>query len=379
MTPLQSLLATLVAHPSVTPHDAGCQETMMAYLEALGFHCQRFDHAPVSNFYAQIGTEGPLLLFAGHTDVVPAGDDKAWHTPPFELHVRDGYFYGRGVADMKGSLACMLLAVTRFLSQEPLEYGRIGFLITSGEEGDDFEHGTPHVMRELKKQGIHPTYCLVGEPSSEQALGDIIKIGRRGSLTARITLQGKQGHVAYPHLADNPIHKLAPALHALTTLTFDEGNAFFPPTSLQITHIQAGGQANNLIPGDITLHLNLRYNTEHTAASLQAMIEQCFQQHQLTPAYQWQHNGEPFLTPHGHFVETCSDIIQQHTHRRVKTSTGGGTSDARFIAPYGIDVLELGPLNATIHQVNECVAIADLECLTSIYEDCCRVLTCKPV
>jgi len=255
---LRDILAKLIAFPSVTPDDAGCQNWIMAYLHSLGFNCQQFDNPPVSNFFARIGDEDPLLLFAGHTDVVPVGDHHKWHTDPFDLTEIGGKVYGRGVADMKGSLAAMLVMAKRFVTSQKNYRGSLGFLITSGEEGDLFEHGTPHVMSELANQGIKADYCVVGEPSSTHRLGDTIKIGRRGSLTGHLVLQGKQGHVAYPHLANNPIHQISAALATFCEHHWDEGNQYFPPTSMQITHIDSGGHAGNIIPGELHMHFNFR-------------------------------------------------------------------------------------------------------------------------
>ncbi len=372
MDSIKELLAKLIHFESVTPQDAGCQNFMMHFLQESGFKCQRFDNPPVANFFARIGDTNPLLVFAGHTDVVPVGDRSKWHSDPFILEEREGLLYGRGTADMKGSLACMLIAAARFVKSNPVFTGSLGFLITSGEEGDEFDLGTPYVMKQLQQQDIKLDYCIVGEPSSTQRVGDMIKIGRRGSLTGTLELHGKQGHVAYPHLAENPIHKLAPALLELTTTEWDKGNAHFPPTSLQITHLQAGGQANNIIPGELKLHFNFRYSTEQTADTLKKSVQTCFASHQLEPSVQWRLNGEPFLTSSGHLLNSCIDIIEKETQQRPELSTSGGTSDGRFIAPYDVEVIELGPINATIHQVNECVALADLETLTNLYYSVCE-------
>ena len=367
MLNLKEILTQLIAFESITPTDAGCQDYLIQQLEPLGFTCTRFDNVPVSNFFARMGTTEPLLVFAGHTDVVPVGDIKQWQTKPFELQVTNNQAFGRGTADMKGSLAAMLIAAERFLQNQPNFKGSLGFLITSGEEGDDFDKGTPYVMAELAKQNIKPTYCLVGEPSSHTQLGDTLKIGRRGSLTGHCIFKGKQGHVAYPHLAKNPIHTLAPALSALVQHTWDTGNQNFPPTSLQITHIESGGEANNIIPGELVLQFNIRYSTEQTSTKLIAAIEAHFEKNQLKPEITWRINGEPFLTPPGILVNACIDAITEHTNQTPELSTSGGTSDARFIAPYGVEVVELGPINATIHQVNECVNLDDLEALSIIY------------
>lgn len=374
MLSIQDILEKLISFPSITPFDEGCQDYMISTLETLGFHCQRFDNAPVANFFARIGTSAPCLIFAGHTDVVPVGDIAKWNTEPFWLTEKNGMLYGRGVADMKGSLACMLAVAARFSAAHPTFTGSLGFLITSGEEGDEYHLGTPYVMEQLIAQGIHPDFCIVGEPSSTTHVGDVIKIGRRGSLNAKLTLHGKQGHVAYPHLAQNPIHTISPALAELAATKWDEGNDHFPPTSLQVTHINAGGEANNIIPGELTLHFNIRYSTEQTAEKLKHNIENCFSRHELTPSIDWRLSGEPFLTSKGLLLDKCCEAIQLHTGTPPELSTSGGTSDGRFIAPFGIEVIELGPVNATIHQVNECVLLADLEVLADIYYSVCVAL-----
>lgn len=374
MDSIKDLLAKLISFQSITPQDAGCQEYMIHVLQELGFNCERFDNPPVANFFARLGNSGPLLLFAGHTDVVPVGDITKWHSDPFILHEQDGLLYGRGTADMKGSLASMLVAASRFVQTHSTFTGSLGFLITSGEEGDDFDLGTPYVMKELKKRNIKAEYCIVGEPSSSQHVGDVLKIGRRGSLTGTLELHGKQGHVAYPHLAENPIHKICPALLELTTTQWDQGNPHFPPTSLQITHIKSGGQANNIIPGELTLHFNFRYSTEQTAETLKHAVQACFDRHCLKPSITWRLNGEPFLTTGGRLLDSCTEVIEAETQKKPELSTSGGTSDGRFIAPYGTEVIELGPLNATIHQINECVALADLETLSNIYYSICERL-----
>ncbi len=367
MSNIKSLLAKLVSFESITPHDKGCQDFMIDFLERLGFHCQRFDKPPVANFFARLGTKAPFLLFAGHSDVVPIGEEAKWKTLPFTLQEKEGMLYGRGSADMKGSLACMLVMAERFTQAYPDFAGSLGFLITSGEEGDDFDLGTPYVMAKLAAQAIHPDFCIVGEPSSSNYIGDTIKIGRRGSLTGKLILHGKQGHVAYPHLAENPIHHLAPALAELIKTPWDQGNQYFPPTSLQLTHIHAGGQAGNIIPGELILQFNFRFSTEQTADTLKTKVLDCFKHHGLQPTIEWRLNGEPFLTSKGKLLENCLTAIQKITGRASQLSTDGGTSDGRFIAPYGVEVIELGPVNATIHQVNECVSLADLETLAAIY------------
>jgi succinyl-diaminopimelate desuccinylase len=375
MEQIRDLLAKLVAFPSVTPHDMKCQEWMIQYLTNLGFSCVQLDCFPVSNFFASYGsTTGPLLVFAGHTDVVPLGDEKKWTSNPFDLIEKNGVAYGRGTADMKGSLACMLLMAERFIKTHPNPQGRLGFLITSGEEGDDYHCGTPYVMEQLTKEGIYLDYCVVGEPSSTHQVGDVIKVGRRGSLNATIRLNGVQGHVAYPHLANNPIHQLSPALLQLTTRQWDQGNDYFPPTSMQITYIHSGGHANNIIPGELVLHLNFRYSTEQNEERLKEEVHHLFAHYQLHPTIEWRLSGKPFLTQPGALVGACQKAILQHTGITTELSTSGGTSDGRFIAPYGVEVVELGPVNATIHQVNECVSLTDLVTLEAIYFSICHDL-----
>ena len=374
MNNIKECLASLIAYPSITPHDAGCQDEIIHFLEELGFQCERLDHPPVSNFFAQYGEGEPLLIFAGHTDVVPIGDRKAWDSEPFVLCEKNDQLYGRGTADMKGSIASMLMAAKRFVQKNPTPSGRLGFLITSGEEGDHFDLGTPFVMSQLQKRGIHPQYCIVGEPSSTHRVGDVVKIGRRGSLTGQLRLSGKQGHVAYPHLAENPIHTISPVLNELTTTQWDEGNEHFPPTSFQITHIKAGGDANNIIPGELDLHFNFRYSTEQTANSLKKAVEQCFAKHSLKAEIQWRLNGEPFITAQGQLLASSMAAILQETGEHPVLSTSGGTSDGRFIAPYNVEVIELGPVNATIHQVNEHVSLTDLTKLAQIYYSICEQL-----
>lgn len=374
MKALLQLLRELVARSSVTPEDAECQAFMIQELQRCGFVCETFDNFPVKNFFARLGTDAPLLVFAGHTDVVPVGDENQWHSPPFQLTEINGRLVGRGVADMKGSLAAMLHAVARFAADYPDFSGSLGFLITSGEEGDLFDQGTPYVMSELQKRGVKMDYCIVGEPSSTTTVGDVIKIGRRGSLTARLTLKGLQGHVAYPHLADNPIHRISPALAELTATQWDQGNAHFPPTTLQITQIQSGGQAGNIIPGELTLQFNCRFSTEQSVESLQKKILQIFQNHDLQPIIDWRVNGLPFLTAHGKLLDKVIQAIQLVAGLKPALSTSGGTSDGRFIAPFGVEVVEVGPVNASIHQVNEWIAPGELEMLEKIYYTLCHLL-----
>ncbi len=362
-----ALTRALIERVSVTPEDAGCQNLMSERLEALGFQCTPLPFDDTENLWAEWGHEGPLLVFAGHTDVVPPGPLEAWQSPPFEPAERDGQLYGRGAADMKGSLAAMIVACERFLSREPQVYGRIGFLITSDEEGPA-KNGTVRVVEWLQEREIDIDYCVVGEPSSSETLGDTIKNGRRGSLNGRISVHGRQGHVAYPQLAHNPIHAVLPALAELTARRWDEGNEFFPPTSLQISNINAGTGATNVIPGELELLLNFRFSTEQKADGLRRAVEDCFAAHGVEVAIDWDLSGEPFLTPAGRLVDQAREAVRAVTGLEAELSTSGGTSDGRFIAPSGAEVVELGPVNASIHRVNENVRVADLDRLARIYE-----------
>lgn len=372
MTDLKKILANLIQCASVTPLDQGCQEYMMRYLSNLGFVCTPCNNPPVSNFFARFGTKPPLLVFAGHTDVVDTGDLSQWHASPFQLIEQDSRLIGRGVADMKGSLAAMLHMAGRFVSQNPDFPGSLGFLITSGEEGDDYDKGTPFVMKVLQEQGIAIDYCIVGEPSSEVVVGDVIKIGRRGSLTGYVHLEGKQGHVAYPHLAHNPIHAISPVLYALTQHVFDRGNAYFPPTTFQISKIQAGTEATNIIPQDIRLNFNIRFSTEQTADQLKEIVLTCFEKHGLKPTINWRLSGEPFLTHQGTLLTKTTEAIEKVSQIKPQLSTSGGTSDGRFIAPFGVQVLELGLVNASIHQINEWTREEDLILLEKMYFQICH-------
>ncbi|MBA2656125.1 MAG: succinyl-diaminopimelate desuccinylase [Tatlockia sp.] len=374
MNNIRQLLEKLINFESITPFDAGCQEFMIEFFSELGFHCERFNCSPVSNFFARIGQGDPLLIFAGHSDVVPVGDVSSWASPPFLMTEKNDLLYGRGAADMKGSLAAMMAMAANFVGNYPNFKGSLGFLITSGEEGDDYEKGTPYVMNELNKRNIKPDFCVIGEPSSSNELGDVVKIGRRGSLTGKMILQGRQGHVAYPHLAENPIHRLSPVLAELTSLVWDQGNQHFPPTSFQITHLHSSGQASNVSPGSLEMNFNFRFSTEQTAANLENAVVACFKKFKLNPEIKWTLSGEPFLTAKGLLLESTVNAIEQITERSPELSTSGGTSDGRFIAPYGVEVVELGPLNATIHQVNESVSLADLERLAKIYYHICEQL-----
>jgi len=360
------LTRELITRQSVTPSDAGCQALMMARLVAMGFSCTELQFGEVSNFWAERGSEGPILVFAGHTDVVPTGPTEQWDSDPFEPSERDGLLYGRGAADMKGSLAAMITACEAFLAQHPDHSGRLGFLITSDEEGPATQ-GTVKVMEYLREQGKTIDYCLVGEPSSGAILGDTIKNGRRGSLGARLVIQGTQGHIAYPQLADNPIHRAMPALHALAAEHWDDGNTFFPPTSLQISNINAGTGATNVIPGELEVLFNFRFSTEVTDAQLRQRAEAILNRFELNYQIDWTLSGQPFLTAAGALVDAAAASILAITGINTTLSTAGGTSDGRFIAPYGVQVVELGPVNDSIHKLNEHVRVADLPVLAEIY------------
>ena len=361
-----ALARELIARPSVTPEDAGCQALLAERLTALGFECSALPFGDVENLWAQWGHEGPLLVFAGHTDVVPPGPREQWQSDPFEAVERDGFLYGRGAADMKGSLAAMVTACEDFLAGGGPAEGRIGFLITSDEEGPARD-GTVKVMQWLAERELAIDYCIVGEPSSSESLGDTIKNGRRGSLNAVLTVRGRQGHVAYPQFADNPIHRALPALAELAARHWDDGNEHFPPSSLQITNVRAGTGATNVIPGDLELWLNFRFSTEQTSEGLRRAVEDCLEKHDVAADLHWDLSGEPFLTAAGALVEASREAIRDVTGIETRLSTSGGTSDGRFIAPYGAEVVELGPVNASIHRVNEHVRIADLERLSAIY------------
>lgn len=366
-SPTLALTLDLIREASVTPNDANCQNLMIQRLERLGFRVERLRFADVDNFWARRGDQGPVLCFAGHTDVVPTGPESAWQSPPFQPEIRDGVLYGRGAADMKGSLAAMVTAVERFVTTHPDHQGSIAFLITSDEEGIAV-NGTIKVVEHLEARQEKITWCLVGEPSSSKVVGDIIKNGRRGSLNGVLTVLGIQGHVAYPQLADNPIHKAAPALAELTAELWDNGNEFFPATSFQISNIQAGTGANNVIPGEMAVVFNFRFSTELTEAQLRARTEAILAKHGLRYRLDWKLSGQPFLTPRGALVEAAVATIREVVGIDTELSTSGGTSDGRFIAPTGAQVVELGPLNASIHKVDEHVRVADLDTLSTVYE-----------
>ncbi|PLW70010.1 succinyl-diaminopimelate desuccinylase [Pseudohalioglobus lutimaris] len=360
------LCRELISRASVTPDDAGCQALMTARLEAIGFECTALRFGDVDNLWAVRGTSGPILVFAGHTDVVPTGPLEQWSTHPFEPTLLGDTLYGRGAADMKASLAAMIVACEEFVAQYPDNGGRIGFLITSDEEGPAVD-GTVRVMEWLAGRGEQITWCLVGEPSSSERLGDVIKNGRRGSLNATLTVKGVQGHIAYPQLADNPIHRAMPAVAALTAETWDQGNSFFPPTSMQVSNINAGTGATNVIPGDARVVFNFRFSTEVTDMELRQRTHAILDAHGLNYDIDWSLSGQPFLTPSGELVEAAIASIKDELGIDTELSTAGGTSDGRFIAPSGAQVVELGPVNATIHKIDEAVHAPDLPRLTAVY------------
>lgn len=366
MSSTLQLARDLIGRRSVTPEDAGCQALMAERLAAIGFHIEQMPFGEVSNLWARRGTTGPLLCLAGHTDVVPSGPLDQWTSDPFTPTIRDGRLYGRGAADMKGSLAAMVTAVESFVAEHPDHRGSIAFLITSDEEGPSV-NGTVKVIERLQARGERIDYALVGEPSCRERLGDTIKNGRRGSLSGRLTVHGKQGHVAYPQLAKNPFHASTQALSALCTEVWDAGNEHFPPTSFQIANLNMGTGAENVIPGRLEAQFNLRFSTELTPETIKARITEILDAGGFDYEIAWRLSGNPFLTPAGELVEAARAAILDITGVQTELSTSGGTSDGRFIAPTGAQVLELGPLNASIHQIDECVDIEELEQLSRIY------------
>jgi succinyl-diaminopimelate desuccinylase len=368
-----ALTCELIRRRSVTPQDAGCLDLIAERLAAIGFDCQTLPFEEVSNLWAVRGESGPLLVFAGHTDVVPTGPVEKWQSPPFEPTIDGDVLTGRGAADMKGSLAAMVIACENFVAAHPNHRGRIGFLLTSDEEGPA-RNGTRKVMEWLNERGIAIDWCIIGEPTSGERLGDTIKNGRRGSLNFELTVNGKQGHIAYPHLADNPIHRLAPALAELTTAEWDSGNDYFPATSFQVSNINGGTGTTNVIPGEVKVVGNFRFSTEVTDEILRQHTEAILTRHNLDFAIDWQLSGQPFLTPRGNLTDAVSEAIASETGIKAELSTSGGTSDGRFIAPSGVQVIEFGPINATIHKVNECVSVADLDKLSRIYQGCLQQL-----
>ena len=361
------LAQQLIQIDSVTPEDKGCQTRISDYLKPLGFQIENLPFGEVENLWARRGTEGPLVVFAGHTDVVPTGPAEAWTHPPFSAHIEGDMMYGRGTADMKSSIACFMVASKRFIEAHPDHKGSIGYLITSDEEGPAV-NGTVKVIETLENRNEKIDYCLVGEPSSSHTLGDSIKNGRRGSLNGNLTIKGIQGHIAYPELSENPIHTLAPALEQLVHMKWDHGNEYFPPTSFQVSNINAGTGATNVIPGTANILFNFRFSTEHTAESLMESVHAVLDHHNLDYELDWNLSGLPFITPaQGELIQAVKSATKTVMGHEPKLSTGGGTSDGRFIAPTGAQVIELGPLNATIHQVDERVSVTDLNLLTDIY------------
>jgi len=366
MTKTLDLAIDLLSRSSVTPDDKGCQETMIARLEPLGFKIERMRFGKVDNFYARRGTTDPLLVFAGHTDVVPTGPLEKWHTPPFEPTIKDGVLYARGAADMKTSLAAFVTSIEEFVAENPDHNGSIGLLITSDEE-DVAIDGTVKVVEALKERGELIDYCIVGEPTSNKVVGDMIKNGRRGSLSGKLIVKGIQGHIAYPHLVKNPIHMVAPAIKDMVDTVWDEGNEYFPATSWQISNINGGTGATNVVPGEVEILFNFRFCTASTEASLKERVFAIFDQHELDYSIDWEYSP-PYITPRGNLSDAISEAIQESYGVTPELSTTGGTSDGRFIADICKQVIEFGPLNATIHKLNECVAVADIEPLKETYK-----------
>lgn len=371
MSKTLELAKDLISRQSNTPLDAGCQELMISRLEPLGFKIERMRFGDVDNFYARRGANAPLIVFAGHTDVVPTGPVEKWHTPPFEPTIKDGMLYGRGAADMKTSCAAFITAIEEFVAAHPDHAGSIGLLITSDEEGIAI-NGTVKVVEVLKARGEHIDYCIVGEPTSNKVVGDMIKNGRRGSLSGKLITKGVQGHIAYPHLVKNPIHMVAPAIKDMVETVWDTGNEYFPPTSWQISNMNGGTGATNVVPGEVEILFNFRYcpvvdNAGSTEANLRERVHAILDQHQLDYDLEWEHS-QSYITPRGNLVEAISAAIQSAYGVTPELSTTGGTSDGRFIADICKQVIEFGPLNATIHKLNECVAVADIEPLKDTYK-----------
>ena len=371
MTKTLDLAIDLLKRQSNTPDDAGCQERMISRLEPLGFKIERMRFGNVDNFYARRGNSGPLLVFAGHTDVVPTGPVHQWHTPPFEPTIKDGMLYARGAADMKTSLAAFITSIEEFVAEHPTHPGSIGLLITSDEEGVAID-GTVKVVEALKARGEQFDYCIVGEPTSNKVVGDMIKNGRRGSLSGKLTVKGVQGHIAYPHLVKNPIHMAAPAIKDMVETVWDNGNEYFPPTSWQISNMNGGTGATNVVPGEVEILFNFRFCPElegkgSTEANLKSRVHAVLDKHALDYTLEWEYSP-PYITPRGNLVDAISAAIEQAYGVTPELSTTGGTSDGRFIADICKQVIEFGPLNATIHKLNECVGVADIEPLKETYK-----------
>jgi succinyl-diaminopimelate desuccinylase len=361
------LTEALIRRRSLTPADAGCMELVVERLKPFGFHPEWLDFGDTRNLWLRHGQEAPLLVFLGHTDVVPPGPEERWLSPPFEPVVRDGKLYGRGAADMKSGVAAMVTACERFLAARQGHRGSIALLLTSDEEGEATD-GVVKVVEVLRARGEKIDWCLVGEPSSFDRLGDVIRVGRRGSLCGRLKVFGVQGHVAYPHKVVNPIHRFAPALDELTREVWDEGNAFFPPTSFQVSNIQAGTGAENVVPGELSVRFNLRYSTELDEARIDQRVRAILDRHGLNYQLDWHSTGKPFLTRGTKLIDAVQSALTETLGAPARPDTGGGTSDGRFIAPTGAEVAELGPLNETIHKINECVDVDDLDRLSRVYE-----------
>jgi len=368
-----ALSQQLIRCASVTPNDDGCQDLLIAHLERLGFEVTRLPFGNVANFWARRGTTAPLVAFAGHTDVVPTGPPEQWTSPPFEPVIRDAKLFGRGAADMKTALAAMVVAIDRLLAEKPDCGGSIAVLVTSDEEGDAVD-GTVKVIEHLQRHGTHIDYCVLGEPSSDRRVGDMVRVGRRGSLNGRAHIRGIQGHVAYPEKVRNPIHMAAPAMAELAGNRWDNGNAYFPATTFQISNVHAGTGATNVVPGMLELLFNFRFNTEQTPERLQAAVADVFARHRIDAHVTWTLSGLPFLTPRGRLVDAVCASIRQATRAEPELSTGGGTSDGRFIAPTGTGVIEVGVVNETIHSIDECVAVSDVTTLVDIYAGILRRL-----
>ncbi len=371
--PVIDLLCELIRRASVTPDDAGCQQVLAERLTRLGFECETLQFNEVTNLWARRGTASPLLCFAGHTDVVPPGNEKEWRSPPFEPTFEDQLIYGRGSADMKSGLAAMIVALENFLDAHPDHNGSLALLITSDEEGRARD-GTLKVVEALQDRNEHIDWCVLGEPSSQHTIGDMVRVGRRGSLSGMLTVQGVQGHVAFPQHADNPIRRFAPVLAELHQIQWDDGNEHFPPTSFQVVDIKAGIGAPNVTPGELSARFNFRYSTEWTHESLQRKVESVFDAHDIRYELNWHLSGKPFLTEPGRLIDAVSQAIAEETGNPPELSTGGGTSDGRFISPAGTDVVELGPVNASIHKIDEHVKIDDVIALTRIYERIMRLM-----
>jgi len=367
MSDTLELTKDLISRPSLTPEDAGCQALIADRLSKIGFQIEHMRFGDTDNLWARRGTEGPLFAFAGHTDVVPTGPEEDWTYPPFEPTIADGLLYGRGTADMKGSVACMMTACERFIKKTPNHNGSIAFLITSDEEGPAHD-GTVKVIETLEARNEKIDWCLVGEPSSTNKVCDVIKNGRRGSIGCTLKVKGKQGHVAYPHLAKNPIHEFAPVLKILTETEWDQGNEFFPPTTFQVSNIHSGTGVTNVIPGECEVVFNFRFSTAITDIQIRERVEALLNEHNIDYNIEWALSGQAFLTGRGELVNATQQAIKETCGYDSELSTAGGTSDGRFIAPTGAQVVELGPLNATIHQVDECVGVEDLEILSNVYE-----------